>query len=169
MADYVDEIVAAWSELDSQLETDPIQVISRILRASQLLQARLDAVVATGELSHKGDLDTLTALRRAVPDVGLSPTALARIVQLTSGGMTNRLDRLESAGLVERRPDHRDGRSVTVRLTADGARIADKAFSEALAQQETLLAALSNDDRVQLAELLRRLLISLGDLPQNGG
>ncbi len=95
----------------------------------------------------------------------LSPTRLAHVGQLTSGGMTNRLDRLEAAGLVERRPDPDDRRAVHVSLTPAGVDVVDAAFVRNLAEQERLLSALSGAERRQAAEILERLLVSLGDTP----
>ncbi len=165
MDDYVDEVIAGWAAIKPGLDTSAVAVVSRILRSAQLLQAHLDEVAAGRELSHKGDLDTLTALRRAGKTEGLSPTALAQIGQVTSGGMTNRLDRLEAAGLIRRRPHPADRRAVRVHLTAAGERLADEAFLEGLRHQETLLAALTASERSHLADLLRRLLTALGDVP----
>lgn len=162
MPDFVDELVADWRQVDSNIDPTPIEVVSRIIRASQLIQQRLDALLASEELSHKGDLDTLTALRRA-GSRPLSPSKLAQAGQLTSGGMTNRLDRLESAGLIRRDPDPDDRRSVLVALTAHGTRVADRAFQVSLDRQRQLLAALSDSDRAGIADGLRTLLISLGD------
>jgi DNA-binding MarR family transcriptional regulator len=169
MPDFVSEVITSWSRVRPELDTSSVAVVTRILRAAQLLQSRLDATLAaSGELSHKGDLDTLTALRRADPDKGLSPTTLAHVGQLTSGGMTNRLDRLEAGGLVERRPDPADRRAVLVTLTSAGVDLVDAAFVRNLAEQEGLLTALSSSERRQVAAILEVLLISLGDIPLHG-
>ena len=104
MTDFMSEVISSWSRVRPELELGPVAVVARILRAAQLLQTHLDATAAaSGDLSHKGDLDTLAALRRAGPASGLSPTVLAQVGQVTSGGMTNRLDRLEAGGLVDRK------------------------------------------------------------------
>ncbi len=69
MSDFVSEVIASWSQVRPELDTRSVSVVARILRAAQILQSRLDATLAAGgELSHKGDLDTLTALRRAGPE-----------------------------------------------------------------------------------------------------
>ncbi len=164
VADYVDEVVASWREARPDLDTTPLAAVTRILRAAQLIQQRLDALAgADRRLSHKGDLDTLTALRRA--GHVLSPKALARVGQLTSGGMTNRLDRLEASELITRSPDPADRRSVLVALTPHGERLADEAFAISLAVQDEILAPLSAADRRALERILRKLLESLGDVP----
>lgn len=161
-ADYTHHVMAAWRRARPDLDTSPVAVVSRILRAAQMLQIRLDAAIAAdSELSHKGDLDTLTALRRSGEP--LSPTHLAAVGQLTSGGMTNRLDRLEALGLIERSPDPTDRRAVLVALTDAGQAAADEGFAVNLAVQESLLTALTDDDRTELADLLEQMLVGLGD------
>ncbi len=139
-------------------------MVGRILRAAQLIQTRLDQVAATHGLSHKGDLDVLTALRRRGAEQEATPSELARLVQLTSGGMTNRLDRLEKRGLIERHPDPHDRRGVAVVLTAEGMALADRAFGAILDEQEDQLHDLSARDLTSLARQLEKLLVSLGDV-----
>lgn len=162
MADYVTQVVDEWAEVRPDLDTSPIEVVLRLLRAAHELQHRLDAVAsASTSLSHKGDLDTLTALRRA--GGASSPTGLAQGLQLTSGGMTNRLDRLEVGGLIRREAAEHDRRAVVVHLTATGEQVADEAFAASLAAQEQLIAGLDQDEREHLAALLSHLLMELGD------
>jgi DNA-binding MarR family transcriptional regulator len=166
MDDYVDEVIESWHSVRPDVDTDPIAVITRILRAAQEIQLRLDGLIgADPRLSHKGDLDTLNALRRSGPGNALIPTQLASVGQLTSGGMTNRLDRLEAAGLIEREPHPDDRRSVLVSLTAAGTELADDAFAATMALQERLLSPLDAKDRTELGAALKQLLLSFGDVP----
>jgi len=166
MKDYVDEVIATWRSVRPDLDTSSIEVISRILRTAQELHSRLDTVAATDHrLSHKGDLDTLTALRRSGPDSPLNPTKLAQVGQLTSGGMTNRLDRLEAAGLIVRESHPDDRRSTLVSLTESGERLVDEAFAATLLAQESLIAPLSRADRTATAAALKQLLLSFDDKP----
>jgi DNA-binding MarR family transcriptional regulator len=165
MGDVVREAVEAWNRQRPDLDMKPIEVVGRILRCGQLIQTRLDTIAATHGLSHKGDLDVLTALRRRGSDHTAAPSELARLVQLTSGGMTNRLDRLEKLGLVRRQPDARDRRGVVVELTADGVALADRAFGTILDEQEHLLHEMTPSELGALAEHLEKLLVSLGDSP----
>lgn len=162
MTDYVAKVVDEWAEVRPDLDTSPIEVVLRLLRAAHVVQAELDAVASSSNaLSHKGDLDTLTALRRSG---GASrPTGLASALQLTSGGMTNRLDRLEDAGLVRRSPSEHDRRVIVVSLTPEGRRLADAVFEASLETQHRLVDTLSGDERTHLAETLERLLVGLGD------
>lgn len=164
MADYVARVVDEWAEVRPDLDTSPIEVVLRLLRAAHVMQQRLDAVASgSTALSHKGDLDTITALRRAGGSA--SPGELAAIVQLTSGGMTNRLDRLEAAGLVLRSPAQHDGRAIVVSLTPEGRRLADGGFEASLDAQRRMVGVLTDDDRDRLAEALERLLVGLADGP----
>jgi DNA-binding MarR family transcriptional regulator len=162
MADYVTQVVDEWAEVRPDLDTSPIEVVLRLLRAAHVVQHELDAVAsASTALSHKGDLDTLTALRRAGGSA--SPGELAAIVQLTSGGMTNRLDRLEISGLVRRSPAEHDRRAIVVSLTPEGRRVADAVFEASLEAQRRLVGVLGPGERDALARALERLLVHLGD------
>ena len=162
MADYVTQVVDEWAEVRPDLDTSPIEVVLRLLRAAHVVQHELDAIAsASAALSHKGDLDTLTALRRGGGSA--SPGELAAIVQLTSGGMTNRLDRLEIAGLIRRSPAEHDRRAIVVSLTAEGRRIADAVFEATLEAQRRLVGTLTEAERAGLAQALERLLVGLGD------
>jgi DNA-binding MarR family transcriptional regulator len=105
------------------------------------------------------EFDVLTALRRAGPPYELSPGRLLRATLVTSGTMTNRIDRLESTGLVRRSPDPQDKRGVLVRLTDAGRTHVDAAFDDLVDRERDLLASLSDDDRRTLAGLLRSLLV----------
>src|ERR1019366_9206327 len=107
-----------------------------------------------------GEYLVLAALRRAGPPYRMNPTALYASVILSSGGMTKRLDGLERAGLVERRPDPADRRGRLVGLSAKGRAVVDRAVIEHLANEERLLGALSASERRTLAGLLRRLVVS---------
>lgn len=166
MNDYVDELIRSWAAVRPDIDTTPLEAISRILRAAQIIQIQLDAVIGSQpELSHKGDLDTLTALRRTASNEPLSPTMLAQVGQMSSGGMTNRLDRLEAAGLIARQPDPVDRRGVLVTLTGAGNALADEAFAASIEAQRKLLESLSAQQQRALAKALRPLLLSLGDEP----
>jgi DNA-binding MarR family transcriptional regulator len=166
MDDYVDEVIESWQAARPDVNTDSIAVVSRILRAAQEIQLRLDALVGTDpRLSHKGDLDTLAALRRSGSGHSLSPTQLAQVGQLTSGGMTNRLDRLETAKLISREPHPNDRRSVVVSLTDEGRQLVDDAFAAAMSAQDNLITPMTETQRGHVAAALKRLLLSFDDRP----
>ena len=151
MRDEVDDLVEAWGRERGDLDLAPVAVFSRISRL-----ARRDAFTAHGIESW--EFDVLAALRRAGSPYELSPGRLLRETLVTSGTMTNRVDRLTARGLVERLPDPKDRRGVLVRLTAEGKAAVDGAFEALLAAESDLLADLPDKQRTQLATLLRSLL-----------
>ena len=158
--DEVDELVQAWHRERADLDLGPVEVFSRIGRLARLLdRVRREAFSAHGIESW--ELDVLAALRRAGRPYQLSPGALLRQTLVTSGTMTNRVDRLAERGLVERSPDPRDRRGVLVRLTASGGTAVDGAFESLLASEAGLLSGLPEADRAQLATLLRHLMAPL--------
>ena len=154
----MDRLVAAWRAERPDLDTEPLHVLSRISRLARHLDRARRAVFSAHDL-ESWEFDVLTALRRAGPPYELSPGRLLRATLVTSGTMTNRIDRLESAGLVERHPDPGDKRGVLVRLTDAGRTRVDAAFDDLVARERHLLAALSPGDRHALAGLLRSLLV----------
>lgn len=157
LSDEVDDIVARWQAERPDLDVTPLQVLSRVSRlARHLDRARRDAFAAHGLESW--EFDVLSALRREGAPYQLSPGALLRATLVTSGTMTNRIDRLEAAGLVSRHRDPQDKRGVLVRLTDPGARTVDAAMSDLLDRERTILAGLSVAAQRELAGLLRRLL-----------
>jgi DNA-binding MarR family transcriptional regulator len=157
--DEIDRIVDQWNRERPDLDNSPTHVLQRITRLSLLQEASFTKVLARHRLTW-GEFLVLAALRRAGPPYRMSPTALYSSVILSSGGMTKRLDGLERAGFVERRPDPDDRRGRLVVLSAKGRAVVDRAVVEHLANQERLLGALSTSDRRELANLLRKLLVS---------
>ncbi|MCW2758662.1 MAG: transcriptional regulator, MarR family [Nocardioidaceae bacterium] len=159
--DEVDELVAAWTRERSDLDLAPVEVFSRISRLARLLDlARRQAF--TAHAIEPWEFDVLAALRRAGAPYELSPGRLVVETLVTSGTMTNRVDRLADRDLVERRPDPDDRRGVLVRLTGLGRRTVDAAFEELLEAERTLLAELPEVERARLARLLKQLMLPLG-------
>lgn len=157
MRDEVDDLVEAWARERADLDLTPVEVFSRIGRLARHLDlARKDAFAASGVESW--EFDVLAALRRAGDPYELSPGKLLRETLVTSGTMTNRVDRLTARDLVERLPDPNDRRGVLVRLTPDGKSTVDAAFEALLDAERALMPDLDAGDREQLATLLRRLL-----------
>ena len=156
--DEVDRLVAAWHVARPELDPSPLEVLSRVSRLSKHLDRARQRVLDTQDLDL-WEFDVLTALRRTSAPHELSPGALLHATLVTSGTMTNRIDRLTDRGLVARRPDPQDGRGVLVRLTAQGQARADAAMTELLERERDLLAELDVDQRAMLASLLRRLLL----------
>jgi DNA-binding MarR family transcriptional regulator len=160
LRDEVDDLVAAWQAQRPDLDVEPLQVLSRVSRLARHLDiARRSAFAGHG--LEPWEFDVLSALRRQGPPYELSPGALLRITLVTSGTMTNRIDRLERAALVGRRPDPQDKRGVLVRLTADGSARVDAALAELLTSEQTLLHPIPARSRRTLADLLRDLLAPL--------
>ena len=166
--DEVDDLVAAWREQRPDLDVAPLQVLSRVSRLARHLDiARRGAFAAHGLESW--EFDVLSALRRAGPPFQLTPGALLRATLVTSGTMTNRIDRLAAGGLVSREPDPRDRRGVLVTLSQRGQAVVDAAFIDLLERERALLASLGEDQRQVLADLLRTLLIPFDEGSPPGG
>lgn len=162
MRDEVDELVEAWQRERADLDLTPVEVFSRISR----LARRLDLARRTAFADHgiEGwEFDVLAALRRAGGDYELSPGRLIKETLVTSGTMTNRVDRLTARGFVERLPDPNDRRGVLVRLTPEGREAVDGAFEALVSAERELLADLAPKEHRQLGSLLRALMHRLDD------
>jgi len=151
MRDEVDRLVEAWNRERSDLDLRPMEVLSRVSRLSH----HLDRARRQAFAEH----DILAALRRAGAPYQLSPGRLIRETLVTSGTMTNRVDRLATRGLVERLPDPSDRRGVLVRLTDKGRSKVDGALSGLLERERELLAGLNVTNQNRLASLLRNLVL----------
>jgi DNA-binding MarR family transcriptional regulator len=155
-ADEVDVLVDAWRRERPDLDVAPLEVLSRVSRLARHLDLARREAFAAHDL-EPWEFDVLAALRREGEPYTLSPGRLLQVTLVTSGTMTNRIDRLEAKGLVARVPDPRDGRGVQVVLTADGRARVDAGLTDLLAHEREILSALSAPDRDLLADLLRRL------------
>lgn len=156
--DEVDLLVAAWRQERPDLDVEPLQVLSRVSRLARHLDRARRASFAEHDL-ETWEFDVLTALRRAGEPYEMSPGALLRATLVTSGTMTNRIDRLAAAGLVKRRPDPEDRRGVLVSLTDAGRTRVDGAFADLLRRERDLLSSLGKREQQALADLLRTLLV----------
>ena len=155
-ADEVDRLVEAWRRERPDLDVSPLEVLSRVTRLARHLDRARRAAFEAHHLEGWA-FDVLAALRRAGAPYELSPGQLLTSTLVTSGTMTNRVDRLASDGLVERRPDPDDRRGVLVRLTASGLAAVDAALTDLLRHEHAILAALEPADQRRLAALLREL------------
>ncbi|RKN08649.1 MarR family winged helix-turn-helix transcriptional regulator [Streptomyces radicis] len=164
MEDEVDRLVAAWRRERPDIDVEPLEVLSRVSRLARHLDRARRLVFAEHHL-EPWEFDVLTALRRAGSPYQLSPGQLLTQTLVTSGTMTNRIDRLAKKGLVERLPDPNDRRGVLVRLTVTGQRHADGALSGLLAQERALLGGLTGAQRRELAALLRHLTAPFDNTP----
>jgi len=160
--DHVDRIFEQWAVERPDLDRSAMAVLARILRAARIVDLEMGRVFAEDGL-HRGEFDVLATLRRAGKPYRLNPTDLSATVLLSTGAMTNRLDRLESAGLVRRLADPEDRRGVLVELTAEGRSLIDRVLTAHVRNEERILESLTDADRRQLTRLLRKLLVSLGE------
>ena len=160
MQDEVDRLVEAWRRERPDLDLGPMEVLSRMSRLDHHLDAARRAAFAAHDI-EPWEFDVLAALRRAGTPYELSPGRLLRETLVTSGTMTNRVDRLVARAFVERLPDPRDRRGVLVRLTDRGRETVDGALSGLLEHERRLLSALSPEELRELAGLMRRLAVSL--------
>jgi DNA-binding MarR family transcriptional regulator len=154
--DEVDRIVDAWSRERPDLDFSPLQVLSRVGRLSRHLDRARRTAFSASDL-ESWEFDVLSALRRAGSPYQLSPKALLQQTLVSSGTMTNRIDRLVERDLVERRTDPNDGRGILVIMTERGQERVDRAIRELLVAEAELLEALSPADQERLAILLRKL------------
>ena len=168
LRDEVDELVAGWRAERPDLDLEPLQVLSRVSRLARHLDRARTAAFAAHGLQAWG-FDVLSALRRQGPPYQLSPGALLRATLVTSGTMTNRIDRLAEAGLVSRHPDPADKRGVLVALTPAGRAAADAALADLLRSERELLNALDAGQQRELAGLLRILLAPFDGRPPPDG
>ena len=137
-------------------------VVGRLARVQRLVEGELRATFARHDLDP-ASFDVLATLRRNASAGALTPAGLMRSGMVTSGAITQRLDRLEERGLVRRVPSGSDRRSVLVSLTASGLALVDAALPDHVATEDRLLAGLDAAQREQLASTLRTLLEHLGD------
>lgn len=156
-ADSVDLVVEGWAREAPKMETSALAITGRLDRIARHLDRRATEAMNESGLSCR-DLDVLGALRRS----GSLPAGqLARAAMLSSGGMTGEADRLARAGLIVRRPDPEDRRTVLIGLTPQGAGVAENALKAYLGAGEQALSVLSDDERETLSELLHKLLVGL--------
>ena len=159
--DAVDRITAQWHTARPDLDVSPIEVIGRVSRLSRLIDRRLADNFARHGLEN-WMYDVLATLRRSGPPYELMAGELVGLTMVTTGAITNRIDRLEQRGLVER-DTAQDRRKVIVRLTAQGVQIVDQVIVDHLDAEREIVAVLSDRQRRELARLLRATLVALGD------
>jgi len=156
MEDEVDRLVRGWRRALPHVDVTPLEVLSRVSRLARHLDRQRSIVFARHDLEI-WSFDVLSALRRADAPHHLSPGQLLAQTLVTSGTMTNRLDHLEGRGLVRRRPDPVDARSVRVQLTAAGRKRVDGALADLVEREHAILGILDTTERTVLSGLLRRV------------
>ena len=155
--DKIDKILTQWKRESPQLDLSSLAVIGRILQLSRLLEKQRESVLVDFDLTL-WSFDMLATLRRQGPPYQLKPTELYGLLMLSSGAMTNRIDRLEKAGLVTRLRDPNDRRSVTVQLTNKGLEQVDNVMPVLFEQENQLLEILSKTETKMLISLLKKFL-----------
>jgi DNA-binding MarR family transcriptional regulator len=160
--DPIDVILEQWRQERPDLDLTPMSVFGRIGVLARVLEARTEKVFARHGL-RQGEFDVLSALRRSGPPYTLIPSELSATLMMSRAGMTNRLDRLESAGLVERTLDPADRRSFRITLTDQGHALIDAALTDHATTLRTLTAGMPEENQRALAASLRDLLAALQD------
>lgn len=155
--DAVDKILAQWNRERPDLDVGPMGLLGRLARLRSHLAREIDAEFGKHGL-NSSSFDVLATLRRSGAPYRLSPGELMETMMITSGTMTNRIDQLEKAGMVERLDNPEDRRGVIIALTDKGLETVDGAVTGHVANQHRLVAALSADERRELNVLLSKFL-----------
>jgi len=158
--DLIDLIREQWSRERPDLDSSGFALVGRLLLLGKLLERRVAQVLAPLELQMWA-FDVLATLRRQGAPYRLTPTELSRATLLTPGAMTNRIDRLEAAGLVTREAEPTDRRGIRVALTESGLELVDRAIAARFEEAEDAVRGISGRDRASLEKVLRRLLVRL--------
>ena len=159
--DAVDRLIDQWRKQLPDLPVEAMEIIARLGRLAATGERKVAGALAKFGLKL-GEFDVLMTLRRSAANQGLTPTELYRDLMLSSGAMTHRLDKLESAGWIERRQDERDRRGYRIALTKKGRELIDRALVAHVENEEQMLSALTKAERHALNAILRKLLASLG-------
>ena len=158
----VDVMIERWERERPDLDASSLQIIARVTRLARAIDE--DAAAALGEFNLSDVEFQLLAAIRTAPDCRAAPRTLLKPLMVTSGGLTNRIDRLEAAGWIVRAPNLDDRRGVFLELTTSGRELVDRVTVAYLRNQEELLReALTDEERRRLAPLLRKLLDSLAE------
>lgn len=158
--DHVDQVLKQWHAERPDLDVSPMAVIGRLSIASRLVDAELARTFAAHGLDA-ASFDVLATLRRSGSPYQLTPTQLMRSAMITSGGISQRLDRLAAQNLISRSRSTSDGRGVLVTLTSAGAEAIDRALPDHLRTEQQVLSSLTPGQRTALAEMLHELIESL--------
>lgn len=155
--DHVDRILAQWNRERPDLDVEPMGLLGRIARLRTHLAREIEKTLAAHGL-NSASFDVLATLRRSGPPYRLSPGDLIATTMVSSGTMTNRLDQLEKAGLIERSHNPDDRRGVIIALTPKGLALVDAAVTDHVENQHRLIDGLDAQERAALDGLLRKFL-----------
>lgn len=155
-SDHVGRVHALWRREMPDVNLQGSAILARARRITAMAREKIVPVLARHGLDG-GEFYVLAALRRAGAPYAMRPTELFRALMVSSGGLTDRLRRLEERGLVRRRPSPEDGRSMLVELSAEGCRLVEQAFREDMEVENGIVARLGNAERKELVRLLEQL------------
>ncbi|WP_038173408.1 MULTISPECIES: MarR family winged helix-turn-helix transcriptional regulator [Vibrio] len=155
--DAIDRVVGQWAAEKPTLETEPMAIMGRLMRVAKYMEAEVAQLHKCHDLKP-GEFDVLATLRRSGQPYRLTPSELMGSMMLTSGAMTNRLDKLESKGLIARAHSQSDRRSVTVELSAAGLALIDTLIEQHAAVQASLVLGLNSEQKAQLNQTLKACL-----------
>jgi len=158
--DAIDRAVSQWAKERPELNTEPMAMIGRLMRLSKFLETRIAEVHKKYDLKM-GEFDVIATLLRSGSPYRLTPSELLSSMLLTSGAMTNRLDKLESKGLILRHHSKSDRRSVEVELTENGLAVANELIVEHVRAQEELVSGLSVAEQENVGQCLKMWLMTL--------
>jgi len=156
--DHVDEIIAQWQRERPDVDITAVGIIGRVSRLSRHLESRLKPIFDKHGI-HSGEYDVLASLRRSGEPYQLTPTELFKALMLSSGAMTNRLNRLEEAGLISRDADPNDRRGTLVSLTPKGLELMNRAVEDHAQNEQQLVSTYTPEEQKLLMDLLRKLLL----------
>ena len=162
--DYVEGLIHEWMSVHGTGDYASYALVVRLIRAGRILDSILSGIAKQNRLGARGDYEVLAAIRRS-GESGITPTQLAATAQVTTAGMTGRLDRLEASGLILRDAHPEDRRSIRVKVTPQGEEVADSVFGACLKAADVSVGLLSPEECTRLSESLSAVLQGLGDVP----
>jgi DNA-binding MarR family transcriptional regulator len=166
--DHVARLIALRRRESPGVPLDGMKILSRVRRLDLVSRPEIEAVFERHGIDT-GEFDVLATLQRAGPPYTLRPTELFETLMISSGGLTDRLNRLERRGLIARQACPADRRSLLVALTSKGRALIAKAFAEDMAVEQSMLSSLSKFERETLATLLAKLLTQLENKQRQPG
>ncbi|MDL5029295.1 MarR family winged helix-turn-helix transcriptional regulator [Vibrio sp. BS-M-Sm-2] len=152
--DAIDRVVEQWAKEKPELETEPMAMMGRIMRIAKYMETQVAELHKKYDMKL-GEFDVLATLRRSGKPYRLTPSELIGSMMLTSGAMTNRLDKLEAKGLISREHSKEDRRSVSVQLTKDGLILIDQMMTEHVEMQKKLVKSMSASQKKNTNQLLK--------------
>ncbi|WP_159099168.1 MarR family winged helix-turn-helix transcriptional regulator [Aquimarina spinulae] len=159
-SDLIDLLQSEWKNERPELNTSGMQIVGRILMLGKILERRA-GVAVVGFNIHYTDLDVMATIRRSGNPYELTPSQLMKSVLISSGAMTALINRLTKLELVYRSSNSKDGRMKLVGLTEKGLKIIDEAIEWRMIEASESIKTLSESEKKELSELLKKLLISL--------